>query len=88
MQPMPEKKFMRCDRFEDIEPPLVKCIPGKPKTKRVRAPNEKMKKFGSLYGKLSRSGTKQRCKNCQMEGHNKKSCTIQKTKVCITTNID
>ena len=73
---------MRCDRFEEIKPLPIKHMSGRPKTKRVRALNEKMQKSESLYRKLSRSGTKQICDNCQMEGHNRKSCSIQMPQIC------
>ena len=73
MQPMPGKKFMRCEGFEELEPPPVVKMPGKPKTKRVKAANEPRKKPSS--GKLTIKGCKQRYGNCKMEGHNRKSFT-------------
>ena len=79
LQPVPGKKFMRCEEFEAIEAPPVKKMPGRPRKKRVRASNEPCSNQQS--GKLSRKGERQRCRTCHQEGHNKASCPMKRQQV-------
>ncbi|KAH6780826.1 TCP-1/cpn60 chaperonin family protein [Perilla frutescens var. hirtella] len=70
--PVPGKRFMRCDEFLPIEPPIVTKMTGRPRKKRIRGKNESNPT--SKMEKLSKMEVLQTCGNCQEEGHNKKSC--------------
>ena len=60
MQPVPGTLFMKCAEYEAIEPPPVVKLVGRPRRKRVRAPEELRSTT-----KLSKKGTKQKCTKCQ-----------------------
>ena len=72
LQPVPGKKFMKCDEYEAVEPPPVKKMPGRPRKKRVRSSNEPT--TSTQAGKLSRNGQRQQCTICNQEGHNRVTC--------------
>ncbi|XP_050232965.1 uncharacterized protein LOC126681470 [Mercurialis annua] len=72
IQPVPGKKFMKCDQYLPMDAPEVKKQPGRPRKKRIINVNEPNPTSGS--GKLARKGQKQRCRHCQEAGHNKASC--------------
>ena len=51
-----------------VQPPIKRRLPGRPKKKRVREPNEPSK------GHSKGLGIAKRCKSCGKIGHNKRSC--------------
>ena len=71
--PVPGPRFYNMNAFRPIEPPPLPKLPGRPKTKRVRASNEK-NSSGQREGKLSKKGMKQVCDLYQKEGHNITTC--------------
>ncbi|KAJ1439028.1 Zinc finger, PMZ-type [Sesbania bispinosa] len=65
IHPMPgEEDWPECN-YDEILPPNVKITPGRPKKKRIREEGEP-----SNAHKISKKGTKIKCGNCNMEGHN------------------
>ncbi|XP_057765491.1 uncharacterized protein LOC130986189 [Salvia miltiorrhiza] len=51
-----------------VKPPPKTRMPGRPKKKRVRAPQEK-------EGRMTKYGVMMSCSNCKQTGHNKRKCT-------------
>ena len=76
LQPVPGKRFMRCDEYEAIEPPPQVRLSGRPRTKRVRGSNEPRATGNSSNneGKLGKKGLKQKCGLCHQTGHNRRLC--------------
>ncbi|KAK8598305.1 hypothetical protein V6N13_094278 [Hibiscus sabdariffa] len=67
-------KILACYQYGDIEPPLPRKLPGRPKKKRV--PEE-----GEYSGtSLSRKGRKMRCQLCFKVKHNSRTCPTKKEK--------
>ncbi|KAL4366839.1 hypothetical protein GQ457_05G034720 [Hibiscus cannabinus] len=72
--PLAGEKFWPATNMGDIEPPLPRKLPGRPKKKRV--PEE-----GECSGtSLSRKGRKMRCQLCFKVGHNSRTCPTKKEK--------
>ncbi|XVE62979.1 hypothetical protein DITRI_Ditri06bG0162900 [Diplodiscus trichospermus] len=70
--PVPDKKFMRVEEFQPIEPPPLLGMAEKPKKKRSRATNEANVQPQGI--KLSRKGQQQSCGICHEQGHNRTRC--------------
>ncbi|KAJ1421768.1 Transposase, MuDR, plant [Sesbania bispinosa] len=71
IHPMPgEEDWPECN-YDEILPPNVKIAPGRPKKKRFREEGEPSNAY-----KISKKGTKIKCGNCNMEGHNAKTCKM------------
>ncbi|XP_042024119.1 uncharacterized protein LOC121771406 [Salvia splendens] len=54
-----------------VKPPVIRRMPGRPKKKRRRAPEEKDPKCPQ---KKKRTGVQMTCQNCHQQGHNSRSC--------------
>ena len=85
LMPVPGKRLMNTDQFQQIESPPVIKLAGRPRIKRVRASNEPNPT--SHLGKLSKKGLKQQCGICKGEGHNRISCPnkgnqVRKKAIC------
>lgn len=63
------EEWPQCD-YEPILPPLARVQVGRPKKARKRAADEK-----KSANKVSKSGNKQRCGNCNQWGHNSRRCS-------------
>ncbi|KAH6805572.1 hypothetical protein C2S51_030403 [Perilla frutescens var. frutescens] len=73
MRPIPGKKFMlSCGSIEQLEPPPMIQMSGRPRKKRIRGSHESLK--GKTSEKLSRKEVKLRCTICRSADHNRAKC--------------
>lgn len=60
---------------EPLKPPQYKTMPGRPKKKRTKAPEEeKSKETSRATEKVGQIGKDIYCSNCNEMGHNKRGC--------------
>ena len=83
--PVPGKRLMNTDQFQQIESPPVIKLAGRPRIKRFYSNNEPNPI--SHLGNLSKKGLKQQCGICKGEGHNRISCPnkgnqVRKKAIC------
>lgn len=62
-------EWHRCNLVPIVPPNVERRMPGRPKTQRKLEKGEKKDK-----GKLSKSGTRNKCSRCQQFGHYKSTC--------------
>ncbi|CAN1140274.1 hypothetical protein LINPERPRIM_LOCUS24738 [Linum perenne] len=81
-------------QYAPVLPPMVRKMPGRPKKNRVRGVEEKedvvrrrkrkytnedlMARDKNDPTKISRIGRIMTCKSCKQEGHNKRTCALNK----------
>ncbi|KAH6757091.1 FTSH protease 11 [Perilla frutescens var. hirtella] len=84
MQLVPGKQFLKEDVFENLAPPPVVKLSGRPRNKRIRSARESMR--GKTKGKLPKNGAIMTCSNCHSEDHNRASCPKKNAQVSRAMN--
>ncbi|KAH6792680.1 hypothetical protein C2S52_003157 [Perilla frutescens var. hirtella] len=89
---MAGKLVKESDRFEKLEPPPTKKLPGRPPKRRIRGFNEARKRknveieLGKATGRLPKKGLVIRCSICHSTGHNRAKCPNKNSQnSCITS---
>lgn len=67
IRPVYGSNMWKRTRDPPLLPPLMRTMPGRPKKKRIIAPDENT-------SQVTRRGRVMTCSNCQERGHNKSSC--------------
>lgn len=72
LQPVRGEKFRKVDPSQEMEPPELVKLAGRPKVKRDRQKEEAFKRQGEWS--LSRKGRVMTCSNCGEPNHNARGC--------------
>ncbi|CAN1166443.1 hypothetical protein LINPERPRIM_LOCUS34266 [Linum perenne] len=71
-------------QYDPVLPPLRRKMPGRPKKKRKYTDEELMARDKNDSSKMSRVARIMTCKSCKKEGHNTRTCSLQKeNQVCL-----
>ncbi|CAN1140273.1 hypothetical protein LINPERPRIM_LOCUS24738 [Linum perenne] len=65
-------------QYAPVLPPMVRKMPGRPKKKRKYTNEDLMARDKNDPTKISRIGRIMTCKSCKQEGHNKRTCALNK----------
>ncbi|CAN1812870.1 hypothetical protein LINPERHAP1_LOCUS26669 [Linum perenne] len=78
MSPMNGHKSWVPSKYDPVLPPISRKMPGRPKKNRVKSDVELLARDTNDPTKMSKVGRIMTCKSCRKEGHNTRTCSLNK----------